>query len=103
MIKQTNKLTKQQVLQIAKLADLKLSESEVTKYQKQLSQILDHIQLLNQVDTSRVKPTAQVTGLINIIRKDKIDSCLTQKEALLNSKSKHQGYFKVPAIFTTNE
>lgn len=94
-----NKLTKKQVLHIAKLANLKLSEAEVVKFQKQLSDVLGYIDILNELDTSKIKPTAQVTGLQNVLRNDELGKSLTQKEALSGTKNKHQGYFKVKAIF----
>lgn len=99
MINKKAKLTKEQVLHIAKLAKLTLSEKEIIKFQKQLSDILGYIEVLNELDTSKVKPTSQVTGLENVLREDKVGKCLTKKEALSNAKNKHEGYFKVKAIF----
>lgn len=64
------KLTKDQVHHVAKLARLGLSESEVEKFQTQLSNILDYVEQLNEVDTEGVSPTAQVTGLANVKRDD---------------------------------
>ena len=55
---------------IAKLARLGLSKEEKIKYSKELSGILDYIKKLNEVDTKNIDPTAQVTGLENIFRKD---------------------------------
>lgn len=95
----TNKLSKEQVLHIAKLAKLKLNSAEVAKFQKQLGEILSYMDILNELNTSEVKPTAQATGLENVLRKDKEGVYLTQEEALANTKSKHNGYFKVKAIF----
>lgn len=99
MVDKRNKLTKEQVLHIAKLANLKLSDQEVVRFQKQLSDVLGYIEVLNELDTSKVKPTAQVTGLENVFREDQLGKSLTQKEALSGAKNKHQGYFKVKAIF----
>lgn len=93
------KLTKGQVLHVAELANLKLTEAEVKKFQKQLSDILDYIKILNQLDTNKVEPTSQVTGLENVFREDKVEKCLSQKQALSGTKSKYKGYFKVEAIF----
>jgi aspartyl-tRNA(Asn)/glutamyl-tRNA(Gln) amidotransferase subunit C len=92
-------LTKAQVLHIAQLANLKLSKSEVKKFQKQLSDVLGYVDILNELKTDKVKPTAQVTGLTNVMRPDEIKKGLSQKQALSGSKSKHKGYFKVKAIF----
>ncbi|MBI5413665.1 Asp-tRNA(Asn)/Glu-tRNA(Gln) amidotransferase subunit GatC [Candidatus Peregrinibacteria bacterium] len=66
------KLTKEQVQHVAKLARLGLSEAEIAKFQTQLSGILDYVEQLNEVNTDNVAPTAQVTGLTNVMREDKV-------------------------------
>ncbi|MSR68144.1 Asp-tRNA(Asn)/Glu-tRNA(Gln) amidotransferase subunit GatC [Candidatus Peribacteria bacterium] len=65
-------LTKEQVLHIAKLARLTLTPSEVDKMTKELSSILNYIEILNEVDTTNIEPTAQVTGLTNALREDTV-------------------------------
>lgn len=78
------KLTKQQVEHVAKLARLGLSEKEVEKFQTQLSGILDYVEQLNEVNTEGVEPTAQVTGLLNVTREDKVKThALAKPEKLL--------------------
>lgn len=99
MTKKGSKLTKKQVLHIAKLAGLQLSKKEVGKFQKQLGDILDYIDILNELNTQGVEPTSQVTGLENVFREDKVGKSLTQKEALSGTKSKYKGYFKIKSIF----
>lgn len=93
------KISKKEVEHLAKLANFKLSKKEVEKFQKQLSEILDYFNLLQEVRTLKVKPTSQVTGLENVLRDDQVGLGLSQKEALSGSKSVHKGYFKVKAIF----
>lgn len=79
------KLTKQQVQHVAKLARLGLTDAEVAKFQTQLSGILDYVEQLNEVNTDGVPPTAQVTGLLNVTREDKIlDEKLADPAELLN-------------------
>ena len=68
------KLTKEQVEHVAKLARLRLSAAEVEKFQTQLSGILDYVEQLNEVNTESVEPTAQVTGLTNVTREDKVEA-----------------------------
>lgn len=58
---------------MAKLARLGLSDKEVEKFQTQLSGILDYVEQLNEVETDDVEPTAQVTGLTNVKREDKVE------------------------------
>lgn len=86
------------VAHVAKLANLVLKPDETKKFEKQLSEILSYVEKLKEVDTKNVEATSQVTGLENVIREDETSPCLTQEEALSNSKSQHNGLFKVKAI-----
>ena len=64
------KLEKKDIEHIANLARLELSESELEKYGSQLSDVLNYIDMLQEVDVEGVEPTAQVTGMENIYRED---------------------------------
>lgn len=86
------------VAHVAKLANLTLSKEEQGKFEKQLSEILSYVEKLKEVDTKNVEITSQVTGLENVTREDKPSPSLSQEEALSNSKSTHNGMFKVKAI-----
>ncbi len=83
---------------VAKLANLPLNEEEVEKFDKQLSDVLQYIEKLNEVDTQNVEPTSQVTGLENILREDISSSSLPQSVALSNAKAQHNGFFQVKGI-----
>ncbi len=96
---QSNHLSEDDVRHIAALAKLHLTEDEVKKFQKQLSSVLDYIGILNEVDTSKLEQTSQVTQLENIYRKDEVTSSLTQKQALSGTSKKHNGYFLTDAVF----
>ena len=87
-----------QVQKVAKLASLPLTEKENDKFAQELSETLDYVQKLDEVDTEGVEPTSQVTGLFNITREDVVGESLTQKQALQNAKSTYQGFIKVKAI-----
>lgn len=95
-----NKLTTQEVEHIAKLANLTLAEAEITKFQLQLSAILDYIDTLQKVDTANIEETSQVTGLSNIFHEDNqlCSTCLSQKDALAQTKHRESNYFQVPAV-----
>lgn len=67
-----SQLTADQVRHIAKLARLNLSDAEVEKYTTELTSILQYIDMLSEVDTTGVEPTAQVTGQVNSLRPDVI-------------------------------
>jgi len=91
-------LMKINVSHIAKLANLPLSKKEKEKFEKQLEETLSYINQLSKIDTKDVEPTSQVTGLENITREDEIIPPLSQEDVLKNSKSVHDGFFKVRAI-----
>ena len=79
------KLSKKEIGHIANLARLELSEAELKTYGSQLSDILSYIDQLQEVDTSDVLPTAQVTGLENVMRADEIEDWdESEREAALN-------------------
>ena len=94
------KLSKADVLHVAKLAKLNLTGGEVDKYLKQLSKVVDYVSELQKVDTKDVEPTHQTTGLENVYRYDEINSAsvLSRDSALPGSENTEKGYFKVGAI-----
>lgn len=96
------KLTKADVLHVAKLAKIEINAEEVEKYSEQLSSVVDYFSALAEVDTKDIEPTSQTTGLENVFRADDINSenCLTQDEATNGSDKIYNGYFKVKAILT---
>ena len=99
-----SKVTKNEIKHIAKLADLNLSEKQVEKFQKQLSAIVEYISHLDEVNTLKIKPTSQTTGLTNIKREDELrNEVLTVEEALSGTNEIHNNFFKIPAIFETEE
>lgn len=92
------KITKEQVKHIADLAWIGLSNEEITKFESQLSSILEYVNHLNELDTKDVEPTFQVTGLKNIWQEDIVKPSLTQKEALRNAPMQKDDYFKVKKV-----
>ncbi|MFA5318516.1 MAG: Asp-tRNA(Asn)/Glu-tRNA(Gln) amidotransferase subunit GatC [Patescibacteria group bacterium] len=67
------KLDKKEIKKIAELARLELTDKELETYGSQLSDILGYVDQLQEVDVAGVEPTAQVTGLENIMREDKAE------------------------------
>jgi aspartyl-tRNA(Asn)/glutamyl-tRNA(Gln) amidotransferase subunit C len=96
------KLTKDDVMHVAKLAKLDISDAEIAKYTTQLSSVLDHFEELSEVDTKDVEPTSQTTGLTGVDRNDIITNSesLTQDEALSGTDQTYNGYIKVKAILS---
>ena len=78
------------VKHVAKLANLPLKPGEEKKFAKQFADTLKTVDVINELDTSSIEPTSQVTGLTNVTRKDEI-----AKSRLI----KIGDYFKVPSIF----
>lgn len=87
------------VKHIAKLANLNLSDEELTKFQVQLSSILDYIEKLQKLDVKNIQPTSQVTGLKNITSEDKTTPSLTQDTSISSAKKQKNGCFETKAIF----
>jgi aspartyl-tRNA(Asn)/glutamyl-tRNA(Gln) amidotransferase subunit C len=92
-------LTTQEVEHVARLARLRLSPEEIEKMRAQLSNILDHIDMLKEVDVTDVPPTAKVTELLNILRADEVRPSLPREDVLANAPDQQDGMFRVKAIF----
>lgn len=67
-----SKLTRDDVIKLAKLSRLKLSNAEIGQFQTELSEILAYVETLDKADTGSLKPTYQVTGLKNVTRPDEV-------------------------------
>jgi aspartyl-tRNA(Asn)/glutamyl-tRNA(Gln) amidotransferase subunit C len=92
------KLNREEVLHIALLARLGVTEAEVNKLSEQLSNILDNFEVLQQVDTANVPPTAQSIPLQNVTKKDKVTPSLPRGEVLANAPRKDGNFFRVKAV-----
>jgi aspartyl-tRNA(Asn)/glutamyl-tRNA(Gln) amidotransferase subunit C len=79
------KLTREDVLKLAQLARLELSDDEIEAYRSDLSEILQYVEQLQGVDVEGLAPTNQVTGLTNITRVDEIKDYGYQVEDLLKN------------------
>ena len=91
-------LTSDEVRHIAKLARIALTDEEVERYREQLSGILDHFEVLNDIDTSDVTPTTQSFALTNVERPDEVRSSLAREDALKNAPRSEDGYIRVRAV-----
>lgn len=89
-------LSRDDVLKLARLARLKLSEDEIVKYQKELAEILAYVEQLESIDVSDLKPTSQVTGLTNVTRADEeVDYGYKALDLLENVPAKEENLIKV--------
>ncbi len=94
-------LTEKDVRYIAGLAHLELGEEEMRKFLPQLDAILGHIEKLNELDTARVEPMAQVTypaAENPALRADAPEPGIEQSDALANAPDQGAGCFKVPSV-----
>jgi aspartyl-tRNA(Asn)/glutamyl-tRNA(Gln) amidotransferase subunit C len=95
------KITDKEVRYVAELANLKLSEAEVSRFRAELDGILEHMDRLKEIDTEGVEPMAQVlyeTGETATLRDDIPAPPLGSKAALSNAAQPGPGYFKVPKV-----
>ena len=92
------KLTHEEVLHIALLARLGLTEAEVNRLKEQLSNILENFEVLQQVDTTDIPPTAQSIPLQNVLRADEVAASLTPDEILANAPQQDGDFFRVRAV-----
>ncbi len=92
------KISREEVLHIALLARLGLTEEEVARLSEQLSNILENFEILQQVDTTDIPPTAQSITLQNVVSDDEIAPSLPSSEVLANAPQKEGDLFRVRAV-----
>jgi aspartyl-tRNA(Asn)/glutamyl-tRNA(Gln) amidotransferase subunit C len=93
------KLTRGDVLKLARLSRLKLTDEEIEQLRGELSGILDYVEILGKVDTKDLKPTYQVTGLKNVFRDDTVKNYGYKTEDLLkNAPAVEDGQFRVKRV-----
>ena len=100
-----NNLTKKDIEHIATLARLDLSEVEKDQYAKELGIILDYVEMLNELDTSVIGETTQVTGLENVVREDVATTMLEddRKAMLAQFPERIGSLLKVKAVFAESD
>lgn len=95
----TTSVTRDDVLHLAQLSNLQLSDDEITALQSDLSSILGYITQLSELDTSGVEPTYQVTDLENVMRSDDVATHKANREALLAlAPDQKDNQIKVPKV-----
>ncbi len=92
------KLSSEEVQRIALLARMGLSEAETEKFRSQLSDILQNFEILQEVETSEILPTAHVTEMGNVMREDQTEASFPQNEILANAPQEEEGFFRVKAV-----
>jgi len=92
------KLTREEVQHIALLARLGLSQEEIEKFMLQLSDILKNFEVLEQVDTSDLSPTAQTVALQNVFRADEPGPSYSVQDVLANAPQREDDFFKIRPV-----
>jgi aspartyl-tRNA(Asn)/glutamyl-tRNA(Gln) amidotransferase subunit C len=96
------KITREDVLRVADLAYLDLSESELETYRKQIDEILEYASKLNELDTTNVEPMAQVLAddqtADATLREDVVVLCDVAPEILKQAPDPEPPYFRVPKV-----
>ena len=92
------KVTTKDVEYIAQLSRLTIPESGMEKFTEQFNQILNYADILNELDTKGIEPTAHVLPLSNVLREDVAVEGVSQEVALMNAPAVHDGGFKVPRV-----
>jgi aspartyl-tRNA(Asn)/glutamyl-tRNA(Gln) amidotransferase subunit C len=86
-----------EVLHVARLARLALTEEEVARFQEQLNAIIEAVGKVSELDLSDVEPTAHPLDLVNVFGEDEPRPSLSLEDALANAPDAEDGYFGVPA------
>lgn len=92
------KITKEEVVHVAKLARLNLDEEDIELYTKQLGDILTYMDTLNRVDTKGVHPTSHAIFINNAFREDEVRTSIPVERALANAPQSEDGSFVVPKV-----
>jgi aspartyl-tRNA(Asn)/glutamyl-tRNA(Gln) amidotransferase subunit C len=91
-------ISREEVLHVAKLARLALSEEEIERFRGQLSAILEAVGKVSELDLSGVPPTSHPLDLVNVLAEDAPQPCLSREEALANAPETEAGFFAVPPV-----
>lgn len=91
-------VNKEEILHIAKLADLNIKESEIDEYAKNLQDILNFVEILNGVNTENVEESIGTVNNSNVFRKDEIKECGDRETLLQNAPEQEDGMFKIPKV-----
>jgi aspartyl/glutamyl-tRNA(Asn/Gln) amidotransferase C subunit len=96
--KTPERISRDEIAHVAKLARLKLCDAEIASYQKDLNSILDYVETLRELDTEQVSPMSHVLEVKNVWREDKPGEAKETDPLLSNAPMSEKGYYKVPKI-----
>jgi aspartyl-tRNA(Asn)/glutamyl-tRNA(Gln) amidotransferase subunit C len=90
-------IDREQVLYVARLARLKLSDEEVERMSGELSGILEHVERISELDLDGVEPTSHVIGLENVLRPDEPRPSWSREQVIERAPDPADGSFRVPS------
>lgn len=91
-------ISREEVLHVAKLARLALSEDEIERFRDQLNAILEAVGKVSELDLEGVPPTSHPLDLVNVLSEDEPAPCLAREDALANAPDPEGGFFGVPPV-----
>jgi aspartyl-tRNA(Asn)/glutamyl-tRNA(Gln) amidotransferase subunit C len=91
-------ISREEVEHVARLARLHFEDEEFVHLQSELSQIIDYVQQISELDLSGLEPTSHAVALKNVLRPDVPGPCLSNEEAMSNAPDVERGQFVVPRI-----
>lgn len=91
-------ITKEQVKHVADLARLTFSDDELETFAKQMDEVIQYAERLNELETEDVVPTTHVMDVRNVLREDEARPSLDREDVLKNAPASKDGQFEVPSI-----
>ena len=95
-------ITSDEIMKLAALSKLSIADDEIDTYSQQLSDILDYVSQLENVDTQNVEPLLNVLDQVNDSKPDEPQPSITQKLALKNAPKENDEFFQVPEVIKKN-
>ena len=91
-------ISREEVLHVARLARLALTEEEVERFRDQLSAILEAVGKVSELDLEGIPPTSHPLDLVNVFAEDEPRPSLSREDALANAPDRERGFFGVPPV-----
>ena len=91
-------IKKEEIIHIANLSNLNLSEAEINRYTEEMKAIVEFANKVNEVDTTQVSETAFITNRVNVFRKDEVKTSMDRKELLQNAPSSNGEAYSIPNV-----
>jgi len=93
-------IEKKDIQYIAKLANLKIEDDDIDDFTRQIGDILEYVEKLDELDTDDVVPTAYTVPMKNVMREDKAEPSMDRDKILSNAPDKKEGQYRVPKIIS---